>query len=90
MHVLFVYERKNNYFLFVQFFSAREHVSPPPPLPWRIKKVKYRTRAVDQHHKFFADPDPAVILIADPDRAAFLMRIQIRLQNLCKQYRYGI
>ena len=32
---------------------------------------------------FCTDPDPAVILNADPDSAAFLMRIRIRLYKIC-------
>ena len=40
---------------------------------------KPRSRAVDPQ-SFFADPDPAVLLNADPDPSAFVMRIQIRIQ----------
>ena len=36
-------------------------------------------------HSFFADPDPAVFFHADPDVAAFLMRIQIQLKYLSKK-----
>ena len=36
------------------------------------------SRAVDPH-SFFADPDPAVFLNADPDTAAFQMLIRIQL-----------
>ena len=31
---------------------------------------------------FFADPDPAVLLNANPDPAAFLMRIRIQLNKI--------
>ena len=36
------------------------------------------------------DPDPAVFLNADPDRAAFLMRIRIRIQlkQICEKLPY--
>ena len=39
-------------------------------------------RAVDPH-SFFADPDPANFLIADPNY--FLMRIRIQLKQICKK-----
>ena len=37
---------------------------------------------------FFSDPDPAVLLNADPYPAAFLRRIltQIQLNNICKKF----
>ena len=38
------------------------------------------TWAVDPH-SFFADPDPAVFLNADPDPAALKMRIRIQLKT---------
>ena len=38
--------------------------------------VQCTTRAVDPH-SFFTDPDPAVLLNADLDPAAFKMRIRI-------------
>ena len=39
------------------------------------------TRAGDPH-SFFADSDPAVLLNADPDPAAFLMQIRIQLKKI--------
>ena len=32
-------------------------------------------------HSFFADPDPAVFLSADPDLAGFSIRIRIQHKN---------
>ena len=37
-------------------------------------------------HSFFADQFPAVFLNADPDPAAFLMRIWIQLAKFVKNY----
>ena len=37
-------------------------------------------------HSFFADPDPAVFLSADPDLAGFSIRIRIQHKNLCQNY----
>ena len=34
-------------------------------------------------HSVFADPDPAILLNADPDPAAFLMRIRIQPNKIC-------
>ena len=42
-------------------------------------------RAVDLH-SFFADPDPGVLLNADLDPAAFLMRIRIQLYTFLTNY----
>ena len=44
-------------------------------------------RAVDPH-SFFADPDPAAFLTADPDSAAFQKRIWIQLKLICKKQPY--
>ena len=38
-------------------------------------------RAVDSH-SFLADPDPSVLLNADPDPAAFKIRIRIQLKQI--------
>ena len=56
---------------------------------WRIKilpeaEVPGASRAVDPH-SFFADPDPAVFLKADPDKSAFKMWIRIQLNQMCKK-----
>ena len=37
-------------------------------------------RNVDPH-SFFVDPDPDVVFNVDPDPAAFIIRIQIRIQE---------
>ena len=37
-------------------------------------------------HSFFADPDLGVFLNVDPGPAAFLMRIQIQLNIICKEF----
>ena len=46
-------------------------------------------RAVDPH-SFFVDPDPATLLNADadPDPAAFLMQIWIKLNKICIKLPY--
>ena len=44
--------------------------------------VLLSARTVDPH-LFFADPD--VLLNADPDPAAYLMRIQIQLKKICEK-----
>ena len=43
--------------------------------------------AVDPH-SFFADPDPAVLLNAVPDPAAFFKRIQSQLKKNCSKFPY--
>ena len=45
----------------------------------------FHIRAVDLH-SFFADPDPAVLLIADPDPAAYKMRIRNQPNNICNKF----
>ena len=57
---------------------------------WCIKilpeaEVPGASRAVDPH-SFFADPDPAVFLKADPvpNSAALKMLIRIQLEQICK------
>ena len=47
--------------------------------------TSFSIRAVDPH-SFVADPDQAVFLNADPDPAAFEMRICIQLYNFEKKY----
>ena len=57
-------------------------------MTWELRKIRILRRvfgrAVDPH-SFFADPvpDPAVLLNADPDTAAFLMQIRIQLNKIC-------
>ena len=43
------------------------------------------SRAVDLH-SFFADLDPAVLLIADPDPAAYKMRIRNQPNNIGNKF----
>ena len=50
----------------------------PPCLLGLHRIIRPFSRAVDPH-SFFADPDPAVCLNAQPDPAAFSMRIWIQL-----------
>ena len=49
--------------------------------------ISHVTRVANQGcasnpHSFFADSDPAVLLNADPDPAAFLMQIRIQLKKI--------
>ena len=39
-------------------------------------------------HSFFADQDPGVLLNAEPDPAALVLRIGIQLYKLCKKLPY--
>ena len=45
--------------------------------------IRVSARAVDPH-SFFTDPDPAYLFTADPDPAAFSIRIRIQLKNFVK------
>ena len=58
------------------------------PLPIYVYYLSV-IRAVDPH-TFFSnpDPDPAVLLNADPDTAAFKMRIRIQLNKICNKLPY--
>ena len=58
------------------------------PLPIYVYYLSV-IRAVDPH-TFFSnpDPDPAVLLTADPDTAAFKMRIRIQLNNIGNKLPY--
>ena len=47
--------------------------------------LKQKVRAVDLH-SFFADPNPAALLNAVPDPAAFLMLIRHKHKQICKNY----
>ena len=63
---------------------------PPPQVHNQISSTDLRCRlgmAVDPH-SFFADPDPAVLLNAVPDPAAFFKRIQSQLKKNCSKFPY--
>ena len=53
-------------------------------LPVIYKKSNLSYRAVDLD-SVFADPHPAVHINADPDPAAFLMRIRIQPNKICNK-----
>ena len=80
-------------------FSLHNYVVPSlrrplvPSRKWLTSPYLYTGyvpgRAVDPH-SFFADPDPAVLLNADPDPAARKMRIRIQPKKICNKVLYEV